>query len=66
MKIIVNGNEVNLETSHTIADFIIERKVTGTMFAIEKNMEIINKEDYASTELNEGDKIELVGFVGGG
>lgn len=66
MKIIVNGNEVNLETSRTIADFIIERKVTGTMFAIEKNMEIINKEDYDSTELNEGDKIELVGFVGGG
>lgn len=66
MKITVNGKEVELKNSKTISDFIIERNVTGKMYVIEKNLEIIQKEDYSKTELKEGDSIELVGFVGGG
>lgn len=66
MKITVNGKEVELKNSKTVADFVIERNVTGKMYVIEKNLEIIQKEDYSKTPLNEGDVIELVGFVGGG
>lgn len=66
MKITVNGKEVELKNSKTIADYIIERNVTGEMYVIEKNLEIIPKEDYSKTELKDGDIIELVGFVGGG
>ncbi|MDD3593195.1 MAG: sulfur carrier protein ThiS [Candidatus Gastranaerophilales bacterium] len=66
MKITVNGKEVELYNSDTIADFIVERKIAGTMFVIEKNLKIINKEDYASEPLQESDTIELVGFTGGG
>ena len=66
MKITVNGREVVLNNSNTIADFITERKVTGKMFAIELNREIIAKDAYGTTNLNDGDVIELVGFAGGG
>lgn len=66
MKITVNGKEIELKNSKTVADFIAERKISGKMFVIEKNLEIIQKEDYASTEIKEGDNIEIVGFVGGG
>ena len=66
MKITVNGKDVELKNSKTVADFIIERNVTGKMFVIEKNLEIIQKEDYPKTEIKEGDVIEIVGFVGGG
>jgi thiamine biosynthesis protein ThiS len=66
MKITVNGREVELSNSATIADFVVERAVTGTMYVIEKNKKIVNKEDYASEPINEGDALELVGFVGGG
>lgn len=66
MKITVNGKEVELNASKTVADFILERNITGKMFVIEKNLEIIQKADYERTELKEGDVIELVGFVGGG
>ncbi len=66
MKITVNGKEVELKNSKTIADYIIEKNVTGKMYDIEKNLEIIPKEDYSKTELKDGDIIELVGFVGGG
>ena len=59
IKITVNGNE-------TIADFINERQVTGKMFAIEKNLEIINKDRYATEIIKNGDVLEIVGFFGGG
>lgn len=66
MYIRVNGRDVELLESKTIRDFIVEREVTGTMFVIEKNGKIVNKEDYDTELLNEGDSLELVGFVGGG
>lgn len=66
MKITVNGNEVELQNSKTISEFIKERNIAGKLFVIEKNLEIIQKEDYEKTEIKEGDKIEIVGFVGGG
>ena len=63
MKITVNGREVELNNSKTIADFIVERNVTGKMFAIELNREIIAKDAYSTSNLKDGDVIELVGFA---
>ncbi len=66
IKITVNGNDVEIEKDSTISDFINERKVTGKMFAVEKNLEIINKDRYDSEIIKEGDSLEIVGFFGGG
>lgn len=66
IKIEVNGREVKIQENSTVQDFIIERKVTGTMFVIEKNLKIVQKNDYLTEKITEGDKIELVGFFGGG
>ena len=66
IKITVNGSSVEIEENSTISDFIKERKVTGKMFAVEKNLEIINKDHYDSEVINEGDSLEIVGFFGGG
>lgn len=66
IKIEVNGKEVEIENGSTVQDFIVERKVTGTMFVVEKNLKIIHKENYETEKIARGDKIELVGFFGGG
>lgn len=66
IKIKANGKEIEIQDNSTVADFIVERKVTGTMFVIEKNLKIIQKEEYLTEKISEGDKIELVGFLGGG
>lgn len=66
MNLIINGKNIELTSSSTIAEMVAERQVTGTMFVVEKNLEIVNKEDYAKTPIAEGDKIEIVGFFGGG
>ncbi len=66
IQITVNGNKVEIEENSSIADFIKERNVTGKMFAVEKNMEIINKDRYETEQIKSGDIIEIVGFFGGG
>lgn len=66
IKIEVNGNEVEIKESSTIQDFIEQRKVTGTMFVIEKNLQIVQKHNYSTEKIINGDKIEIVGFFGGG
>ncbi len=65
MRIQVNGE--TLETSATTVLGLVEalgldiRKV-----AVERNLEIVPRSLHASTALAEGDRIELVQFVGGG
>ena len=65
MKIILNGDEIEIKDNSTIADFVKERKIEG-IFAVEKNLEIINKDRYETEIIKENDNIELVGFAGGG
>lgn len=62
----VNGNDIEIKENSTIQDFIEERKVTGTMFVIEKNLKIVQKDEYTFEKIEQGDKIEIVGFFGGG
>ncbi len=66
IQVTVNGNKIQIEENSTIADFIQERQVSGKMFAIEKNLEIINKDKYSEEIIKNGDIIEIVGFFGGG
>lgn len=62
----INGNEIELKNSSTLSEMLLERNVTGTMFVVEQNMEIVQKEDYSNTKINENDVFEIVGFFGGG
>lgn len=62
----INGNDIELENSSTIAQMLEERSVSGKMFVVEKNLQIIQKEEYETAEIKENDVIEIVGFFGGG
>lgn len=64
--VVINGKSIELENTSTVADLVKERQITGTMFVIEKNLEIVPKELYSETQIKENDKIEIVGFFGGG
>lgn len=66
MNVIINGKTINLENSSTVAEMVAERGVTGTMFVVEKNKEIVQKENYGKTSVQENDIFEIVGFFGGG
>ena len=66
IKVKINGNDIALENSSTILQMLEEREVTGKMFVVEQNLKIIQKEEYSTTEISQGDVIEIVGFFGGG
>lgn len=66
IKITVNGKEKEVSEGSTVENLLKELEVTGTMFVVEQNLQIVAKEDYATTPVKENDVFELVGFFGGG
>ncbi len=65
IKVKINGETVELNEGLNLNDLALMRSLKG-FFAIEKNLKIINKEDYEKTLIENGDEIEIVGFAGGG
>lgn len=66
MKIILNGNEAFLDENLSINGLIANLELDPKVVAIEKNLEIIPASEYGDSVICEGDKIEIVQFVGGG
>ena len=60
----VNGKET--ENCKSLSVFLENGGFRRDRIAVEINGEIIKKSDYDKTVLNDGDKIEVVSFVGGG
>jgi sulfur carrier protein len=67
MQVLVNGSLKHFELDQmTVADLVIELKVVGKRIAVERNGEIVPKSQYTQLMLTDGDKLEVVGAVGGG
>lgn len=64
--ITLNGEEKTLNSIATIADLIKFYDLDIKKVAIEKDLEVINPEDFSSIKVNQGCKIEIVHFIGGG
>ncbi len=65
MILVVNGKEYNLNIEN-IDELIKHFKLEPSSVVIEKNELIVHKEKYSCTDVKDGDKIEIVRFVGGG
>ena len=67
MNILINGNVKVFNVANlTIAGLVAELDLAGKRLAIEKNGEIVPRSQFAVVILQEGDKLEIVGAVGGG
>lgn len=66
MKILLNGNELDLEQGTTLKQLIEIQGLAGKRLAAEVNREIIPKAEHESLQLNEQDKVEIVHAIGGG
>ena len=67
MNIIINGNVKVFNVANlTMAGLVAELDLVGKRLAIEKNGEIVPRSQFADVILQEGDKLEIVGAVGGG
>tara|TARA_B100002052_G_C15688210_1_gene509414 strand:- start:55 stop:261 length:207 start_codon:yes stop_codon:yes gene_type:complete len=66
MEITLNGEKFTLETGSNIVNLIDKLDLDVDKLAIERNLEIVPKSKFAMTILEEGDKLEVVHFIGGG
>ena len=62
----LNGEAREVDASSTVADLLRMAKVESRFCAVELNLEIVPKDQYAVKSLVDGDKIEVVTLVGGG
>jgi sulfur carrier protein len=66
MKIIINGEERVVEDNSTLKSVINVLLIEDKVMASAVNMNIVKKENWENYVLEEGDKLELLEFVGGG
>lgn len=65
IRVIINGKEQEIDANSTIESIIKNMQARGPMVVVEKNLEIIPKDQY-NLSLFDGDSLEIVGFCGGG
>ncbi len=67
MNITINGEHYDdLPDGLTVAGLLAHLKLPPKKIAIERNLEIVPKSTFDETVLADGDKLEIIHFIGGG
>ncbi|MGH9524754.1 MAG: sulfur carrier protein ThiS [Terriglobales bacterium] len=66
MTLHINGEAREFPAGLTLAALVEQLGMKGDRVAIELNREIAPRDRWDSTELHDGDRLEIVHFVGGG
>jgi len=66
MRLLLNGEEREIADISSIADLVSALGLDARKVAVERNLEITPRSTYADTALTDGDRIEIVTFIGGG
>ncbi len=66
MMIVLNGSPTHLAIPHSIATLLESLQTRSTGVAVEINGLLVPKIRHADTWIQDGDRIEVVSFVGGG
>jgi sulfur carrier protein len=66
IRIQVNGEARDWRSGATVADLLRELEVKADRVAVELNLEILDRAMFAQRLLQDGDRVEILGFIGGG
>lgn len=66
MKIFLNGEEKILSGKMSVAELVAELELDVKKIAVEKDLEIVNPAQFSAVLIDEGSRIEIVHFIGGG
>ncbi len=67
MNILINGNAKQFDSKNmTVSTLVGVLNLSGKRLAIEKNGEIVPRSQFDAEMISDGDKLEIVGAVGGG
>jgi sulfur carrier protein len=62
----INGDERTFESVSSVSDLVAQLGMKSDRVAVELNRELVPRDRWFATNLSEGDKLEIVHFVGGG
>ena len=66
MNLTVNGEDRSFGRLASLSDLVAELGLDPRKVAVERNLEIVPRSAYGKTALADGDRIEIVHFIGGG
>lgn len=66
MRVIVNGDELELPADATLNDLLHNLSLGATKVAVELNQSIVPRSQHSQQRLQQGDCIEIVYAIGGG
>lgn len=62
----VNGEAKSWRPGATVADLLQDLEIRTERVAVELNLEILDRAAFAQRSLKDGDRIEILSFIGGG
>jgi thiamine biosynthesis protein ThiS len=66
INVVLNGDTRELRAGMTVTDLLSDLGLHPRLIVVEHNREILDRDNFSSTEIHDGDALELVHFVGGG
>jgi thiamine biosynthesis protein ThiS len=66
MKIFINGEDREFTSVASLSDLIAQLGMKPDRVAVELNRDLVPRDRWPTTMLSDGDKLEIVHFVGGG
>ena len=66
LRITLNGEPYELDEPVSVADLLLQLSIDPRRVAVEHNLSILKRQLFADTLVHNGDRIEIVNFVGGG
>jgi len=66
LKIVLNGDPFELAGPRSVSALLNELEIDARRVAVEYNLIVLKRTAFDTTEVREGDQVEIVNFVGGG
>ncbi|HEY0004582.1 MAG TPA: sulfur carrier protein ThiS [Pyrinomonadaceae bacterium] len=66
MRIEINGEPRDVPEPVTLSELVRHLALAPERLAIERNREVVRRADWPQTQIQAGDRLEIVHFVGGG
>jgi thiamine biosynthesis protein ThiS len=66
LKIVLNGDPFEIAGPRTVAALLAELEIDARRVAVEHNLVVLKRTAFETTDVREGDQVEIVNFVGGG
>lgn len=66
INVFINGESFSFDAALSVDGIVEKLRLDKRKIAIERNLEIVPRSQYSEILIQDNDRIEIVGFIGGG